>query len=105
MPLWIEVCKVSEFDRENVKTILYEDVPIAVFKIGNDFYAIVDECTHMEARLSEGNIEGEVITCPLHGAKFNLRTGDVLSLPAASPIQVLPVKIENEIIFVDVEDI
>jgi len=105
MPQWIEVCKVSEFERESVKTTLYEDIPIAIFKIGNDFYAIVDECTHMEARLSEGNVEGEVITCPLHGAKFNLRTGDVLSLPAASPIQVLPLKIKNGTIFVDVEDL
>lgn len=105
MPLWIEVCKISEFDRVPVKTISYEDIPIAVFKVGNELYAIVDECTHMEASLSEGNIEGETITCPLHGAKFNLRTGDVLSLPAASPIQVLPVRVDKETVFVDVEDI
>ena len=105
MPIWIEVCKTSEFDHQKVKTLVYEDVPIAVFKVNNNFYAIVDECTHMEARLSDGKVEGEVVTCPLHGAKFNLRTGDVLSLPAASPVQVLPVKIEDDTIYVDVEDV
>ncbi len=105
MAHWIRVASVKDFEERPVHTVTYEDLDIVVFKIGQDFYAIVDQCTHMDARLSEGALEGHVIVCPLHGAKFDVRTGAVLSLPAASPVDTVPVKVEGNDVYVDVEDL
>jgi len=105
MAQWLQVAETKEFEDNPVKTVIYEDIEIAVFKIEDSYYAIVDQCTHMDARLSEGTLEGPIITCPLHGAKFDVRTGDVLSLPAASPVDTVPVRVENGIVYIDVEDL
>ncbi|MBI4641820.1 MAG: Rieske 2Fe-2S domain-containing protein, partial [Candidatus Tectomicrobia bacterium] len=57
--------------------------------------AIDDTCTHEEASLSEGEVWGEVIECPKHGARFDLRTGEVVSLPAVLPVATYEVKVEG----------
>jgi nitrite reductase/ring-hydroxylating ferredoxin subunit len=66
-------------------------------------YAVGDVCSHEQAFLSEGFCEGFEIECPLHGSIFDVRTGDVKSLPATEPIKTYPVKVEDGAILVDVE--
>ena len=56
---------------------------IAVFNINGDFFAIDNMCTHEEASLAEGEISGHEVTCPLHGAKFDVRTGEAIAAPEA----------------------
>ena len=72
---------------------------IAVFNIGGTYYAIADVCSHDDGPVAEGELDGFDIECPRHGARFDVRSGKVLSFPAIVDIPAYPVKIEeNEIL-------
>ena len=75
-----------------------EDVLLA--NLGGEFYAIGDECTHAGGSLSQGDVEGGVVECPVHGSPFDIRTGENTGPPAAEPVQAYPVRIEGEDILV-----
>ena len=81
------------------------DVPIAVFHTEDgEVYAVDDTCTHQDASLAEGWLEGCEIECPLHGSKFDLRTGEVDALPATKPVRTHAVRIEDGTVFVALSD-
>jgi nitrite reductase/ring-hydroxylating ferredoxin subunit len=80
-----------------------ENPAIAVFNVGGTLFAISDICTHAEASLSEGRVDGETVECPLHGACFDLRTGEALTPPAVEPVQTFPVVVQGNAIYVEVE--
>jgi len=69
---------------------------IVVTRFGNDFFAVDDTCTHEEESLSEGVLEDCVIECPRHGAKFDVRTGEVMALPAVMPLKTYKVVYEGD---------
>lgn len=72
--------------------------PIALFRLGEKYYAIMDICSHDDGPVAEGPREGNEIECPRHGARFDLRTGEVLTLPAIVDIPAYPVRVvQNEI--------
>jgi 3-phenylpropionate/trans-cinnamate dioxygenase ferredoxin subunit len=100
MPLR-RVCSISELAPGEVKRI--EDPPIAVFNVGGTLFAISDICTHAEASLSEGGVEDQTVQCPLHGACFDLRTGEALTPPAVEPVQTFRVITQENDIYVDLE--
>ena len=77
---------------------------IGVYKVEGEFYAIDDICTHEFAVLSEGFVEGEVIECPLHQARFNIRTGKVLEPPADEDLRTYPVKLDGDEVYVGVAE-
>ena len=68
---------------------------IAVVRNGESYFAIEDICTHDGAPLTGGEIEGDQIICPRHGARFCLRTGEALTPPAYEPVRVFETKVEN----------
>ncbi len=68
--------------------------------MGGQFYAIDDVCTHDGGPLDQGTLEGEVIECPRHGARFDVRSGKVLALPAVRPISAYRLKVEGDHILV-----
>ncbi|OUZ08317.1 hypothetical protein BHE97_13910 [Aeromicrobium sp. PE09-221] len=78
-----------------------DGVDIALVRQGDDVYAIQDWCSHAEIPLSDGDVEGCTIECFLHGSRFDLRTGEALSLPATEPVPVYATKIEGETVWVD----
>ncbi len=59
---------------------------VAIFNVDNRYYAIEDVCTHDDGPLAEGELDGTVIECPRHGAKFDITSGAVLSFPAIKPV-------------------
>lgn len=75
---------------------------IALYNVDGALYATDDECSHAEASLSDGWLEEYEITCPLHGAVFDVRTGEALSLPATKPVRTYPVHLEGDDIYVEV---
>ncbi len=81
-----------------------EGLYIAVFNVGGTYYAIEDVCTHDDGPLVEGDLDGFAIECPRHGARFDIRTGAVLSMPAVVPVRWFPVRVEDGAIRVDLED-
>lgn len=68
---------------------------VAVFNVGGNFYAIEDVCTHDDGPLVEGDLDGTVIECPRHGAKFDITSGKVLSFPAITDVPWYKVRIEG----------
>jgi 3-phenylpropionate/trans-cinnamate dioxygenase ferredoxin subunit len=70
--------------------------PIALFRLGDNYYAIMDICSHDDGPVAEGPRHGTEIECPRHGARFNLTTGEVLSLPAVVDIPAYPVRIVGD---------
>lgn len=69
---------------------------IALFNVEGRVYAIDDVCSHAEASLSEGELDGYRVACPLHGAQFDVRTGRALTLPAIRPVESFQVKVEGD---------
>ena len=96
---WIRVCAQSELLAGEFKVVYDGDVPIAVFNIDGQLYAIEDVCTHDGGELTGGIIDGFQIECPRHGARFDIRTGDVLRPPALEPTAKFPVKVESGAVF------
>ncbi len=68
---------------------------IAVFRIGEDLYAIGDRCSHAEASLAEGELFDTEVECPRHGSEFDLRTGKPATLPATQPVPVYTIRVED----------
>jgi 3-phenylpropionate/trans-cinnamate dioxygenase ferredoxin subunit len=77
---------------------------IAVFRLGDQVLAVGDRCSHAEASLSEGEVFDFEIECPRHGATFDLRTGEPLSLPATKPVPVYQTKTEGGDLFLLLDD-
>lgn len=77
-----------------------DDKLLALFNVNGEIYAIDDVCTHDDGPLSDGNLEGYQIACPRHGARFDIRNGKVLSMPATRNTGSYEVKVEGQGIFI-----
>ena len=73
--------------------VVVGDEEIALFNVDGEFFATSDICSHEEASLSDGELFDHVVECPLHGARFDVRTGKPLSLPAVYPVKTFPVRV------------
>lgn len=98
----VKVAEVNEIPEGRAKRVLVKRHPIAIFHIEGGFYAIDDTCTHADASLSEGQIMGCQVVCPLHGAKFAIKSGEALTFPAVTPVETYKVTIEGSAIMVEV---
>lgn len=78
--------------------------PVAVFNLDGVFHALADRCTHGDASMADGYLEEDgTVECPLHTARFCLKTGKPLCLPATDPLRVFAVTVEDGQIYVDVD--
>ena len=80
------------------------DQRLALFNVGGTIYAIDDVCTHDGGPLGEGELVGNEIECPRHGARFDVRTGRVTRMPAVSRVKTYPVEEQAGDLYVDVPD-
>ncbi|MDW8325373.1 MAG: non-heme iron oxygenase ferredoxin subunit [Anaerolineales bacterium] len=92
---YVAVATVDELPNGARKIVEVDGKPIAIFNIAGTLYAIADVCSHDDGPVAEGDLYGYEIECPRHGARFDVRTGKVLSFPAIVDIPAYPVKIEN----------
>ncbi|MFM6971166.1 MAG: non-heme iron oxygenase ferredoxin subunit [Rhodoluna sp.] len=100
----IRICAVDDIKPGKAIRAKIGDLAIAVVKTKNgEIHAINDTCSHGEISLSEGFVDGETIECWAHGAKFSLTTGKPLSLPAFEPVAVYEVLVENNEIFIEID--
>ena len=103
MSKWVEVAAVSEFNHTDRKLVdLGGALQIGLFKCDQDFYAVSAWCSHQKATMFHGEVQNNELECPLHGARFCLRTGKHLSLPAVKPVPHYEVKIEHGKIFLKI---
>jgi 3-phenylpropionate/trans-cinnamate dioxygenase ferredoxin subunit len=85
---YIPVASVDELKEGERLFIEIDGKPIVILNINREYYAIGDVCSHDEGPVGEGNLEGYEIICPRHGARFDIRTGKVLALPAFVDIRI-----------------
>ncbi|HEY7108753.1 MAG TPA: Rieske 2Fe-2S domain-containing protein [Nitrososphaeraceae archaeon] len=78
---YVEAGKVSEISKGHMKHVEINGKEIAIANLDGKFYAFADRCSHMNARLSRGNINQNVVTCPFHAAKFDIATGKKMGEP------------------------
>jgi 3-phenylpropionate/trans-cinnamate dioxygenase ferredoxin subunit len=99
--------KVAEADelRPGEKMLIELDGQfIALINVDGNYYAIDDVCTHDGGPLAEGELDGHEIICPRHGARFDVRTGEALSMPAFEPVTTYEVKVEGKDILIALKD-
>lgn len=100
----IPVCRLADLPRGEAYR-LETDPPVAVFHTDDgEVHALDDTCTHQDASLAEGWLEGCEVECPLHASKFDLRTGNVDAPPARLPVRTHQVLIEGGMIYVVLSD-
>jgi 3-phenylpropionate/trans-cinnamate dioxygenase ferredoxin subunit len=92
---FVKVARTTDLAPGQKMLVEYEGAPVGLFNLDGEYYAIGDVCTHDGGPLIEGELQGDVIVCPRHGARFDVRTGQVRSLPAYRPVPKYQVRIEN----------
>jgi len=97
---WVEVSPAEKIAPSGWEQVDLDGTLVAVFNVDGEFYAIEDICTHDGAVLSGCPLEGDEVVCPRHGARFSVKTGEVLAPPAWEPVSTFPVKVENGTVFV-----
>ena len=96
------VCKVGDVAPNSAIRVDREGHRLAVVRIGDDWYAIGDRCSHAEASLAEGEVWPDEceIECPKHGSAFSLKTGEPLTLPATQPVPTYTVRVDGDDVLV-----
>jgi metal-sulfur cluster biosynthetic enzyme/nitrite reductase/ring-hydroxylating ferredoxin subunit len=100
MSNFISVAKTSELTDSGRLLVEVEDRIVVLLKVGDEYFCIDDVCTHDGGPLSEGRLENHAIACPRHGAKFDIRTGKALTMPATVDTAAHEVKVEGDTILV-----
>lgn len=100
--VWTKLASLKALPETGIRIVESGDLKIAICRAGTTVYAVEDKCTHDDGPLGEGELDGMLITCPRHGAKFDIRDGSVVRMPAAFPVRTFPVKVEGDDVLVDV---
>src|SRR4029450_11437956 len=101
---WQPVAAVAAISPRDYAQIEIDGVLVAVFNIGGAFYAIDDLCTHDGGELAGGAVEGDIVICPRHGARFCLRTGAALPPPAYEPVRTYATRVVDGTVEIEVPD-
>ena len=102
MPL-VRVAKLTDLSPGTVQVVDLDDQEIALCNVDGQVYAIANLCTHDGSPLNQGCLNGHAVECPRHGARFDVRTGAVLALPAVIPVPTYRVEIHGDDIMVDLD--
>jgi 3-phenylpropionate/trans-cinnamate dioxygenase ferredoxin subunit len=103
----VVVGSVADLPPGQVKIVRAGGLAIGVYNANGEFYAIEDRCSHDDGPLAEGEFEADecVAVCPRHGARFDIRTGRPLSLPAYLPVSTYPVRVDDGLVLVEIPDV
>jgi 3-phenylpropionate/trans-cinnamate dioxygenase ferredoxin subunit len=104
MAPFVKVATRGELPPGSRKLVEIDGRAIAVFNVDGAFHAIDDVCTHDGGPLAEGELNGCEIQCPRHGARFDVRTGRALCMPAIEPVAVHATELRGEDVYVAVDD-
>ena len=92
----IDVCAVADIPEGAALRVMVGDRPVALAWCDGEILGVLDICSHADVALSEGEVDDCSIECWLHGSRFDLRTGEPLSLPATAPVPVFDVAISGD---------
>ncbi len=99
---YVEIAKTDDVKNGELKVFEVNGESIILINLNGEFFAFKNQCSHMELELDEAEIDGEILTCPWHGAQFNIRTGDVVRLPASEPLEKYDVKVKDGKIYIKI---
>jgi naphthalene 1,2-dioxygenase system ferredoxin subunit len=99
---WIDIASKDDVPEDDVMGIDINTKSIALYQVDGEIFATDNICTHGNARLCDGFLEGHEIECPLHQGKFDIRNGKAMCAPLTEDIQIYPVKIEGGRVFVEI---
>ena len=100
----IKVLNKSELLINHSKVVNVNNTEIAVFNVEGEYFAINDRCSHAEASLSEGEVYDCKVEWPLHGAEFDLKTGESLTPPASKAVVCYQISTDEESIYIELDD-
>lgn len=103
MAKFLKVATTSELALGQAKKVEVDGKVIALFNLEGSYHAIDDACSHRGGPLSGGPTDGEVVTCPWHGSKFNVKSGDVLTPPARTGVSSYRVRVSGSDIEIELE--
>ena len=95
---WVDAVQAVELSPGKHVVVDVDGAMVAVFNLAGEFYAIEDVCTHDGSEIASGCVVGEIIECPRHGAKFNIKTGAVTAPPAYEAVDIFPVQIIDGVV-------
>ncbi len=95
-----KVASTDEIEPGDRMSIVVDDVPVLLIRLGDDYYAIEDVCTHDGQPLTDGPLNGAEITCPRHGARFDVTNGNAVCMPATEPVATFAVEVRDGAVFV-----
>lgn len=96
----IKIARRGELLPGKMKRVDLDGRRILLANVDGSYYATDDTCTHEESSLSKGFLKGDTVKCPLHGSRFNLRTGQVLDDPAEENLRTYPVRLDGDDILI-----
>jgi len=99
MTEFLKVAQISDLAPGEKILVEYDEEDVGLFNIDGEIFAISDVCTHDNGPLVEGELDGDCIICPRHGARFNVKTGQQ-TMPAISPVPLYEVKVEGDDILI-----
>lgn len=101
MANFIKVGRADEIAAGEKKIYEVDGIEVVVVNLGGEYFCVEDVCTHDGGPLGEGELRDGQLVCPRHGARFDVRTGDALSLPAFEPVPTYQVKVEDGDLYVE----
>ena len=100
---FVPVAKLADILRGKMKCVKLGGRKILLANVDGEIHAADETCTHEDASLCLGSLKGPLVRCPLHGSRFDLRTGAALEDPAEQPLAIYPVRIEGDTILIGTE--
>jgi 3-phenylpropionate/trans-cinnamate dioxygenase ferredoxin component len=100
--LWRKICEIADIERGQMKPVEIEGQLVTVCLVDGQYFAFQTFCTHEKVSLADGYLEGCEVECPLHGSRFDVRTGECLSPPATDDIATFSTKVENGIVYIQI---
>lgn len=104
MAEFVKVAERDEIPPGGRKSVVVDETPALVLRCGDEYYCIEDVCTHDGQPLTEGPVQDHEITCPRHGARFDIRTGAALCMPATQPVATWPVEVRDDGVYVRISE-
>lgn len=97
---WVKVCPLNELQEEDVRTVKINGEQVGVYRLEDGCFALHDVCTHAFAHLSDGFVEEGLVECPLHQARFDIRSGKSLDDIAEVDAETYEVRVEDGVVYV-----
>jgi len=101
---FLKVAKVGDIPDPGKQLFEVDDRLVVLFHVGGEFFCLDDVCTHDGGTLGDGELDGQDICCPRHGARFDVRTGDAKTMPATEATQVHDVRVDGDDVLVRINE-